>query len=403
MHLVHNVNPPVRGRRVAITGLGVLSACGVGTAALWNGLITSHPTGERAVPDFDPSEWMSTKEARTLDRFTQFALAATKMAIADAGDLSKVEPLDPYRAGIVLGTGIGGFTTIENQILNFAQRGASRVSPRMVPMMMANAASAAAAHELGWHGPSETVVTACAAGPHSIAHAAKMVASGLCDVALGGAVDASLTEVAYAAFGNMTALSTTGHSRPFDTERDGFVMAEGVGVLVLEDYEHARNRNAKIYAELAGTASTNDAYHATAPLPSGHAAAACMRAAIADADLSPDQIAHINAHGTSTPLNDVSEARAINQVFGQPSPPVTSNKGALGHALGASGAVEAVCVALSIDHGVIPPTAGLRNQDPEIDLDIVTSTRPWVPGPVLSNSFGFGGHNGCLVITPSAD
>jgi 3-oxoacyl-[acyl-carrier-protein] synthase II len=383
---------------VAITGIGVVSCCGTGADALWAGLNGPAPDGPRTVPDFDPERWFTTKEARQVDRFAQFAVAVADLALADAGALD----VDPGRAGVVMGTGVGGLETLETQILVFGEKGARRVSPRLVPMMMSNAGAAAVSIRLGWHGPSETVTTACAAGTHSIGHAARLVASGRCDVAIGGASEAGMTGVGIAAFGNMTALSTSGHSRPFDRRRDGFVISEGAGALVLEAWDRAVARGARIYGELLASASTADAHHVTAPIPGGSGAAACMALAIAEAGLTPDQIGHVNAHGTSTPLNDQAEADAIVTVFGEAAPPVTSTKGITGHGLGASGAIEAVAAVLSIAHGAIPPTAGYEEPDPDITIDVVAGTaRPWTPGPVLSNSFGFGGHNGCLVISPA--
>jgi 3-oxoacyl-[acyl-carrier-protein] synthase II len=389
---------PVRGRRVAITGIGTVSCCGVGADALWTGLNGPPPVGERRVPDFDPEVWFTAKEARQVDRFTQFAVAATTEALGDAGELAA----DPGRSGVVMGTGVGGLESLESQILLFGEKGARRVSPRLVPMMMSNAGAATVSIRLGWHGPSETVTTACAAGAHSIAAAARLVASGRCDVAIGGAAEAGMTNVGIAAFTNMTALSTSGESRPFDIRRDGFVITEGAGALVLEAWEHAVARGARIYGELCGSASTADAHHITAPIPGGSGAAECMTLAMEDAGVGADQIGQINAHGTSTPLNDLAEADAITKVFGNLAPPVTSTKGITGHGLGASGAIEAVSVVLSIQHGLIPPTAGYEQPDPEISLDVVAGTaRSWEPAPVLSNSFGFGGHNGCLVIGPA--
>jgi len=268
--------------------------------------------------------------------------------------------------------------------------------------MMSNAGAAAVSIRMGWHGPSETITTACAAGAHSIGHAARLVASGRCDVAIGGAAEAGMTGVGIAAFANMTALSTSGISRPFDLRRDGFVITEGAGALVLEEWDRAVARGARIHGELMGSASTADAHHITAPIPGGSGAAACMTLAMEDAGLTTGQIGHINAHGTSTPLNDRAESDAVAKVFGSDSPPVTSTKGVTGHGLGACGAIEAVAVVLSIAHRVIPPTAGFEQPDPDIHLDVVAGAgRPWQPGPVLSNSFGFGGHNGCLVIGPA--
>jgi 3-oxoacyl-[acyl-carrier-protein] synthase II len=389
---------PVAGRRVAVTGLGVVSCCGIGPEALWTGLNGPAPVGERRATEFDPERWFTTKEARQVDRFAQFGVAVATMALDDAGEVGA----DPGRSGVVMGTGVGGLETLEAQILLFGEKGARRVSPRLVPMMMSNAAAANVSIRMGWQGPSETITTACAAGAHSIGHAAWLVASGRCDVAIGGAAEAGMTGVGMAAFSNMTALSTTGVSRPFDVRRDGFVITEGAGALVLEDWDHAVSRGARIYAELAGSASTADAHHITAPIPGGSGAADCMTLAMEDAGVTPDQIGHINAHGTSTPLNDRAEADAIAKVFGANAPPVTSTKGITGHGLGACGAIEAVAAILSIRNHLIPPTAGYEQPDPEIHLDIVAgAARPWEPGPVLSNSFGFGGHNGCLVIKPA--
>ena len=388
---------PIAGRRVAVTGMGVVSCCGVGTEKFWSGLFGPPRQGERRVEDFDPERWFTSKEARQVDRFSQFSVAVAAMAIEDAGEVGA----DPGRSGVVMGTGVGGLESLEDQIQVFLEKGPRKVSPRLIPMMMSNAGAAAVSIRLGWHGPSETVSTACAAGTHSIAHAALLVASGRCDVALGGAAEAAMTEIAATAFGNMTALSSTGWSRPFDIRRDGFVMTEGAAALVLESWDHATARGAHIYGEIAGVASTADAHHITAPIPGGSGAAACMSLAMEDAGVVPADIGHINAHGTSTPLNDVAEADAINKIFGSSPPPVTSTKGITGHGLGAGGAIEAVAVLLSIEHAVIPPTAGYEQPDPDIHLDIVSGEgRPWQPAPVLSNSFGFGGHNGCLVISP---
>ncbi|MDA8148511.1 MAG: beta-ketoacyl-ACP synthase II [Actinomycetota bacterium] len=391
---------PVPGRRVAVTGMGVVSCCGTGVEALWTGLQGPAPEGERRVPDFDVTRWFDTKEARQIDRFAQFAVAVADMALQDAGPLDA----DPERAGVVMGTGVGGFETLQNQVLVYGERGARRISPRLVPMMMANAGAAAVSIRTGWHGPSETITTACAAGTHSIGYAARLVASGRLDVAIGGGSEAAMTEVGIAAFANMTALSTTGHSRPFDIRRDGFVITEGAGALVLEDWDRAVGRGARIYAEITGSASTADSYHITAPAPGGGGAAACMLLALEDAGLEPAAVGHINAHGTSTPLNDQAESEAIVKVFGDAAPPVTSTKGVTGHGLGAAGAIEAVASVLSIRERLIPPTVGFEEPDPEITVSVVSgSAQPWEPRPVLSNSFGFGGHNGCLVISPVAD
>jgi 3-oxoacyl-[acyl-carrier-protein] synthase II len=375
---------PVRGRRVAVVGLGAITSCGLNATALWKGLCEPDPEATHTVDDFDPLVWFGPKEARRLDRFAQFSVAAALEALEDAGELDA----DPARA-------------LAEQVVVQHEKGSKRVSPFLVPMMMVNAGAANISMRAGWFGPSETTGTACAAGSHSIAAAARLVASGRCDVAIGGGSEAPMHEVAIAAFINMTALSSSGQSRPFDRRRDGFVMTEGAGALVLEDWDRAISRGAHIYGEIAGGASTADAHHITAPSPDGAGAVACMELALADAQLSPSDISHINAHGTSTPLNDLAEARAIAKVFGEPGPAVTSNKGVLGHGLGAAGALEAVATFLAMEHRLIPHTAGFEEPDPEIHLDVVRGTPlPWEPGPVLSNSFGFGGHNGCLVLLP---
>jgi 3-oxoacyl-[acyl-carrier-protein] synthase II len=332
-----------------------------------------------------------------VDRFAQFSVATAEMALTDAGDLG----IDPDRAGVVFATGVGGLGTLEDQIELYLQKGPRRVSPFLVPMMMPNAGAAAVSMRAGWHGPCETITTACAAGTHAIAAAARLVATGRCDAAIGGGAEAAMTPVGMTAFTNMTALSADGCSRPFDARRNGFLCAEGAAALVLEELEHARRRGARIYAELLGAGSTADAHHITAPAPGGAGAAACMELALADAEVSTDELGHINAHGTSTPLNDLAEAQAIAKVFGIPGPPVTSTKGVTGHALGGAGAIEAVATTLAIVRRLIPPTAGYEVPDPEIPLDVVHGeARPWEPAPSLSNSFGFGGHNGCLVIGP---
>ncbi|MFZ0060142.1 MAG: beta-ketoacyl-ACP synthase II [Acidimicrobiales bacterium] len=392
-------------RRVVVTGLGVVASCGIGKDAFFAGLSGPAAEGPQWVDEFDPSVWYDPKEARQTDRFAQFSVASAQLALDDAGELGT----DPDRSGVVFGTGTGGLATIQEQMAVLIAKGPRRVSPRLVPMMMGNAGAAAISIRFGWRGPCETVVTACASATHAIGAAFRLVGDGRCDAVIAGGAEAAITPsggleaVGIAAFANMTALSTSGHSRPFDRRRDGFVIAEGGGALILEELEHARSRGAHLYAELLGAASTADAYHLTAPAPGGEGAVACMELALEDAGIAAGDVAHINGHGTSTPLNDFAEAEAIEKVFGRPGPPVTSIKGVTGHALGAAGALEAVASILAIEHGLIPPTAGLEEQDPEIHLDIVTGTaRPFTPGPVLSNSFGFGGHNGCLVFGPVA-
>ncbi len=385
-------------RRVVVTGLGVVSPAGTGLEAFWTGLQTEPPLRrERTVDDFDPSPWLSGKQVRHLDRFTHFAIAAAAMALQDCGG---VPPVDPARAGVQLGTGIGGVGTLETQVGVLAARGPARVSPFTIPMVMSNAGAAAVSLRHGFQGPSETLTTACAAGTHSVAAGARMVADGRCDVVLAGGAESSMTPTTVAAFTVMTALSRTGLSRPFDVGRDGFCIAEGAAVLVLEEREAARARGARIYGEVLGAASTCDAHHMTAPSPGGTGAAACMRLALADAELETTDIRAVNAHGTSTPLNDAAEAAAVATVFGAGGVPVSSIKGVTGHGLGAAGALEAASVLLSFLHRQLPPTMGTTEVDPALEVDVVLEPRGWEPGPTLSNSFGFGGHNGSLVLGP---
>lgn len=387
-------------RRVAVTGLGVVSSCGVGLDSFWDGLCASPTIGERRVTDFDPEpHFDSPKEVRRSDLCTQFAIAAADMAFENSGR----PDLDPYRMGVMLGTGIGGISTLEDQIRVMIEKGGRRVSPFLIPMMMANAAPAAISMKYNLCGPAENVCTACAAGTHAITNAARLIATGRCDLMVAGGSEAAFTEIAVSGFTNMTAFSSSGISRPFDAERDGFVMGEGAGVMILEDFETAVNRGAVIYAEVLGGASTADAHHITAPSPGGSGAINCMRLALEDAELTPDQIGHINAHGTSTPLNDMAEAQAMAEVFDAPGPLVTSTKGITGHALGAAGALEAVAVVLAIKKGLIPPTAGFSSPDPEMpSINLVTGEpREWTASPAMSNSFGFGGHNGSLIIGPA--
>ena len=387
-------------RRVAITGLGVVSTCGVGTDAFWDGLCGPAPEGDRLVPDFDPSSWFENpKEARRSDRCTQFALAAADMALEQAGELTA----DPTRRGVFIGTGIGGIQTLEDQILVMNEKGPRRVSPFLIPMMMPNAAPAAVSMRHGFQGPAENTCTACAAGTHALANAARLVAHRRCDVVLAGGSEAPFVDAAMAGFTNMTAFSSAGISRPFDAGRDGFVMGEGAAVLVLEDWDTAEARGATILAEILGGASTADAHHITAPSPGGMGAINCMRLALEEAGVEPADVTHVNAHGTSTPLNDMAEAVAMQAVFGENGPKVTSTKGITGHALGAAGAIEAVAVVMAMQKGLIPPTAGYTTPDPEMPaIDLVTGEpTPWTPGVSMSNSFGFGGHNGSLVIGPA--
>ncbi|MDE0267925.1 MAG: beta-ketoacyl-ACP synthase II [Acidimicrobiaceae bacterium] len=387
-------------QRVAVTGVGVVSAVGIGVEDYFDGLCGPALVGERRITGFDAAGYYSNpKEARRADRFTQFAIAAAAEAIAQTGELDA----DPSRCGTLIGTGVGGIATLEGEIKVLATRGPRRVSPFLVPMMMSNAASAAVSMRYGMKGPSESVVTACAAGTHAISAGARLIADGRCDVVLAGGSEAPFTPTAVAGFANMTALSSSGMSRPFDIGRDGFVMAEGAAVLVLEERNHAVDREARILAEILGSASTADAHNITAPAPGGRGAFECMRLALDDASVQPDEVVHVNAHGTSTPLNDEAEAEALTRLFGvSPGPVVTSIKGVTGHALGAAGALEAAAVVLSIQKKLIPPTTGINRFDPQLPPIRLVTDEPmhWEPGISISNSFGFGGHNGTLVIGP---
>jgi 3-oxoacyl-[acyl-carrier-protein] synthase II len=390
-----------RGRRVAVTGLGVVAPCGIGADAFWAGLVGPglRDAKTTTIDDWDPSPWFdSPKDARRADRVEQFSIAAA----AEAFEQSGRPDVDPARFGTIFATGVGGIHTLEEQITTRLEKGVRRVSPFLVPMMMANAPGAAISMRYGLNGPNETVVTACAAGTHAIGNAARLIAWDRCDAVVTGGSEAAATPTAIAGFSNMTALSTSGVSRPFDVARDGFVMGEGAAVLVLEEWETAVRRGATILGEVVGAGSNADAHHITAPSPGGTGAIACMHLALDDAGLSPGDIRQVNAHGTSTPLNDAAEAEAIAKVFGDRAVPVTSIKGVTGHALGAAGALEAAAVLLSFRHRLIPPTANTAELPDEFDIDVVMGeARPWEPGATISNNFGFGGHNGSLILTPA--
>jgi 3-oxoacyl-[acyl-carrier-protein] synthase II len=388
------------GHRIAITGYGVVAPCGVGKEAFWKGLLGPGFTGSRSIElqDWDPLLYFdSPKDARRSDRCEQFALAAAGEAIAQSGTL----PYDPSRIGTIFGTGIGGLRTLEEQVIVRVEKGERRVSPFLVPMMMSNASGAAISMRYGFQGPAETVCTACAASTHAIGNAARLIAWGRCDAVVTGGSESAATITALAGFANMTALSSTLVSKPFDATRDGFIMGEGAAVFVLERLDMAVARGAHIVAEIVGAASNADAHHITAPSPGGVGATRCMQLALEDAGLQSSDIKQINAHGTSTPLNDSAEAQAITAVFGDRSVPVVSIKGVTGHPLGAAGALEAAAVLLSIEKSLIPPTAGTTVIDPEMSIDVVIGEpREWTPGPTISNNFGFGGHNGSVIIAP---
>lgn len=389
------------GHRVAITGYGVVAPCGIGKQQYWKGLLGPGISGRKAIEidDWDPLPYFDNpKDARRSDRVEQFALAAAREAFEQAGALT----VEPGRFGTIFATGIGGLHTLEEQIAVRMEKGERRVSPFLVPMMMANASGAAISMRYNLQGPNETICTACAASTHSLGYAARLIAWGKCDAVATGGSESAATVTSLAGFGNMTALSTTGVSMPFDEKRDGFVMGEGAAVFILERFDLAVKRGATILGEVVGAASNADAYHITAPSPGGTGAITCMKLALEDAGLAPNQIKQINAHGTSTPLNDAAEAEAMSHVFGERTVPVTSGKGVTGHALGAAGALEAASVLLSFEHKMIPPTAGTTSVDPAMSIDVVQGApREWTPGPTISNNFGFGGHNGSIVIAPA--
>jgi 3-oxoacyl-[acyl-carrier-protein] synthase II len=406
-----------RGRpRVAITGLGVKAPGGLTVADLWAALlagrglagpITRFDASAMSarigceVRDFDPVGYAGPKESRRMDRATQLGFAAAMDAAAHA---ALPDTLDPSRAAVIAGTGVGGLMTMEEQIRVLHEKGPDRVSPFLVPMMMTNATAGTISIHLGWTGPNLCVSTACAAGAHSIGEGTRLIRDGSSDVVIAGGAESSQTPVAIAAFARMGALSSRNDdpehaSRPFDAERDGFVMGEGAGFIVLERMDLAEARGASILGEVLGYGRNGDAHHIPAPAPGGAGAIACMRLALDDAGLSPADIASINAHGTSTPLNDAAESSAIGAVFGDVAVPVTSTKGVTGHLVGAAGAVEALAALLSARDGIVPPTANHVTPGEDITADIVHGApRSVGAGPVLSNSFGFGGHNATLII-----
>lgn len=400
-------------RRVVITGTGAITPLGVGADTLvdrWSEGRSGIVDGDASCREFDPGEFLTRKEARRADRFTQLALAASDEAREQAG-WSEL-PFDSQRIGCVIGTGIGGIGSLIEQSSVLREKGAKAVSPLAVPLMMANAGSAAVAMRHGLNGESFGVVSACAAGAHAIGTALRMIRHGACDAVMAGGSESAGVEVASAAFASMGATSPSGISRPFDARRDGFVMGEGAGVLILEEAEAARARGARILGEIIGYGATSDAFHLTAPDPSGVQAARAIRLALDDAGLTPEEIDYVNAHGTSTPLNDRSETDALKLAFGETAGrvPVSSTKSVIGHLMGAAGAVEAVATTGALARGIAPPTVGLEQHEEGLDLDYVPGdTRPLDPRTVngdkpggrlhaISNSFGFGGHNAVLCI-----
>jgi 3-oxoacyl-[acyl-carrier-protein] synthase II len=406
-------------RRVVITGMGVLTPLGSELEVFWQNLlagrsgiapVTRFDTtaydckigGE--VKDFKPEEFMPIKETRRTDRFTQYAIGAAKKAIADAG--IEVAKSDPNRIGVLIGSGIGGMETIEDQVGTLIRKGPGRVSPFMIPMLIVNMASGYVSMLVGAKGPNLAVVSACATATHALGEAARAIVHNDADIMIAGGTEAAVTQMGYAGFCAMKAMSTRNSeperaSRPFDAERDGFVMGEGAGVCILESLEHARKRHAKIYAEVVGYGITGDAYHMSAPAPEGEGAARSMAMALKHAGLNPEDIDYINAHGTSTPVGDKCETQAIKTVFGAHAKKlaVSSTKSMTGHLLGAAGAVETAVCALAIRDGMIPPTINYENPDPECDLDYVPNkARQTNVRACMNNSLGFGGHNATLIV-----
>lgn len=408
------------GRRVVITGLGVVSSLGNTVEEFWNNIINGRSGISRIskfdvseypsqiaseIRDFNPDEYISPKDAKRLALFTQYAIFAAKKALEDAGLEINEENAD--KVGVLIGSGIGGIEVLEEQIEKLITKGPKRVSPFFIPMMISNMASGNVSIYTGAKGPNSNAVTACASGTTAIGEAMEMIKRGDADIMIAGGTEASITPSALAGFGNMKALSTRNDepekaSRPFDAERDGFVIGEGGGILILEELESARKRGAKIYAELLGYGSTGDAYHMTQPSPGGEGAARAMELAIRKAGIAREELGYINAHGTSTPLNDKLETNGIKTVFKEHAYKlmVSSTKSMTGHLLGAAGGIEAVICAKTLKEGIVPPTINYENPDPECDLDYVPNEAREYPGLkyVMSNSFGFGGQNACLVL-----
>jgi 3-oxoacyl-[acyl-carrier-protein] synthase II len=404
--------------RVAVTGMGVKAPGGLTVDELWDSLIAARPAAGPVtsfdaaehsvgfaceVDGFDPVPYVGPKEVRRTDRAALLGIAAA----ADAVDQATADApfgADPLRCGVVAGSGIGGIRTLEDQVIGYAERGPSKVGPFLVPMMMANATAALVGIRNGFTGPNIAVATACATGAHAIGEGARYVRDGMADVIVAGGTEACITPVTMAAFARMGALSRNPEpaaaSRPFDDDRDGFVMGEGAAFLVLEPWDRAVARGARILGEVAGYGLTCDAHHITAPIEDGAGAVAAIEMALADAGLSPSAIGHVNAHGTSTPHNDSAEAVAIAKVFGAGALPVTSGKGVTGHLIGAAGAVEAVSALVAVDRGLVPPTANHHHTDLPVDV-VAGEPRTVERTPAVSTSFAFGGHNVALVLSPA--
>lgn len=411
-------------RRVVVTGVGLVTPCGIGIENVWNNILTGQSgigpltrfdiaqfdtkfAGE--VKEFRPEDYIQPKEVKKMDLFIQYALAAAQIAVKD-GALDMGQE-DPERVGVVVGTGLGGLPTIEKYHSVYLERGPGRITPFFIPMLIANEAPGHIAIQHGLKGPNLCIVTACATGAHSIGEACRIIQYGDADVMVAGGSEANLTPLTVGGFNAMKALSTRNDdpqkaSRPFERDRDGFVVAEGSGIVILEELEHAKKRGAKIYAEMAGYGYNGDAYHITAPCPDGDGFIRCIRMALKDAQLSPDDVGYINAHGTSTKLNDYIETLAIKEVFKEKAYgiPISSTKSMTGHLLGAAGAIEAIFSVLCIRDQICPPTINYENPDPECDLDFVPNTaRNHTINVVMSNSFGFGGTNSTLVFRRFTD
>jgi 3-oxoacyl-[acyl-carrier-protein] synthase II len=405
-------------RRVVVTGMGALTPVGLDVASTWDAIVHGRSgialvqrfetddldvriAGE--VKDFDPTRYLDRKEARRFDRFLQLGLAAAQEAVRDAG--LKIKPEQAEQVGVVVGSGIGGIGTIVDAAITLHTRGPDRVGPFVVPMMLPDMLAGMIAIQTGAKGANFAVASACATAGHALGEAAEIIRRGDAEVMIAGGAEAPVTRIGLAAFDSMRALSRRNHepkraSRPFDAERDGFVLAEAAGILVLESLEHARRRDAPIYAEIAGYGATADAYHITAPSEGGEGAARAMRAALRRAGMQPADIGYINAHGTSTPHNDRTESQAIRAVFGEHAPPVSSTKSMTGHLIGASGAVEAIVCIQTILGGCLPPTINYEHPDPDCDLDYIPNiARPKRVDAALSNSLGFGGHNTALIVS----
>lgn len=414
----------MRSRRVVVTGMGLVTPVGVGLESSWKGLIegrsgigriTQFDSAQFAtqiageVKGFNPEDYIEPKEVKKMDRFIHLAIAASQMAMDDSG--LKITPENAERIGVVVGAGMGGLPAIERYTQTMLERGPRKITPFFIPMVIINLAAGHISMRFGAKGPNSAACTACATGSHSIGDAFRMIERGDADAMITGGTESVITPMGIGGFNAMKALSTRNDeperaSRPYDIDRDGFVMGEGAGIMVIESLEHAKARGARIYAELVGFGMSSDAYHMTSPAPGGEGAARCMRLALKDGDVAPGEVDYINTHGTSTKAGDELETQAIKTVFGEHAAKISisSTKSMIGHLLGAAGGVEAIISVLTIRDGIVPPTINLENPDPECDLDFVPNKARKVEVKVaLSNSFGFGGTNACLLFKRFAD